>query len=548
MARRPAGRSLTGRASLNALASGLDYGARAVVELVVSPLIVGGLGAAVYGAWRVLWQWSSYVWGASGRSAQALQYAIANRQWTATDQEKRQLVGAALLVWVLFIPLVLTAGVLGVWLVPHLLDVPADQVTPLRVAAAILVVDALAVTVLTLPRSALVGENLGYTRMGASTALVIVGGGLMVGAVQLDLGLPGLAGATLLTTVLTGLVFWLITRKRLPWFGASRPSRSMARWFVGLSAWFLGWKLVLELMIASDVLVLALFVPLSVVAAFALTKWVADAMNQVLGLLVQATIPGIGGYLGSGARDRAAGLRGEVMSLVWVLGTAAGTAVIVWNETFVGLWVGDHLYAGSTVTLLLVVLAFQLALIRTDTFVIDVALVPTDQGHRRLRGRGRVDRPGRPRRRSARRRDGRALPRHDRRTLRAGLLGTGRGRPRARRTARPAGARRRAARARDGRSLRRRRPARAAAAGRVLAAAGPRRRRHRLPRPRRRGPGRADLAPAQPAGGPGPDAPAPHGGGLVSATVVQGRAGDPARARSPTSSSSAGRSSPRSTC
>ncbi len=373
---KPGGRSLTGRASLNALASGLDYGARAVVELVVSPLIVGGLGAAVYGAWRVLWQWSSYVWGASGRSAQALQYAIANRQWTATDQEKRQLVGAALLVWVLFIPLVLTAGVLGVWLVPHLLDVPAGQVTPLRVAAAILVVDALAVTVLTLPRSALVGENLGYTRMGASTALVVVGGGLMVGAVQLDLGLPGLAGATLLTTLLTGLVFWLITRKRLPWFGASRPSRSMARWFVGLSAWFLGWKLVLELMIASDVLVLALFVPLSVVAAFALTKWVADAMNQVLGLLVQATIPGIGGYLGSGARDRAAGLRGEVMSLVWVLGTAAGTAVIVWNETFVGLWVGDQLYAGSTVTLLLVVLAFQLALIRTDTFVIDVALVP----------------------------------------------------------------------------------------------------------------------------------------------------------------------------
>ena len=92
------GRSLTGRASLNAVASGLDYGVRALVELVVSPLVVSGLGAATYGAWRVLWQWSSYVWGASGRSAQALQYAIANRQWTATDEEKRRLVGAAALV------------------------------------------------------------------------------------------------------------------------------------------------------------------------------------------------------------------------------------------------------------------------------------------------------------------------------------------------------------------------------------------------------------------------------------------------------------------
>ena len=37
---------------------------------------------------------------------------------------------------------------------------------------------------------------------------------------------------------------------------------------------------------------------------------------------------------------------------------------------------GADLFAGRTVTLLLVVLAMQIALIRTDTFLIDVALVP----------------------------------------------------------------------------------------------------------------------------------------------------------------------------
>jgi len=371
-----AGRSLTSRASLNGVASGLDYGARAVVELLVSPLVVSGLGAAAYGAWRVLWQWSSYVWGASGRSAQALQFAIAHKQWTAEDPEKRQLVGAAVMVWLLFLPLMLAAGAAGVWLAPILLDVPPDQVTPLRVAAAILAVDAMAMTLVTLPRSSLVGENLGYTRMGVSAVLVAVGGGLLALSVQLDLGLPGLAGATLVTTVLTGVVFAVITRRRLSWFGMARPTRAMARWFLGLSMWFLGWKLVLELMIASDVLVLAAFAPLTVVAAFALSKWVADSMAQVLSILVQATIPGIGAYLGSGALDVAARLRGEVMSLVWVVGTGIGTTVLVWNGTFVGLWVGEALYAGRLTTLLVVVLAFQLALIRTDTFIIDVALRP----------------------------------------------------------------------------------------------------------------------------------------------------------------------------
>ncbi|HSV40500.1 MAG TPA: hypothetical protein VLI04_17185, partial [Nocardioidaceae bacterium] len=263
------GPDLTGRASLNAVASGLDYGVRAGVELAVTPLLVGGLGPAVYGAWRVLWQWSGYVWGASGRSAQSLQFAIANRQHTASDQEKRELVGAALVVWLLFVPLVVAAGALGVWLAPVILDVAPDQELPLRLAAAVLVVDALAVTVLTLPRSALQGENLGYTRMAISPLMVAVGGALMVAAVKLDTGLPGVATATVLTTTLTGWVFWRITRHRIHWFGAARPGRQLVRWFLGLSLWFLGWKFVLELILASDILVLAFFAPMTLVAAFA---------------------------------------------------------------------------------------------------------------------------------------------------------------------------------------------------------------------------------------------------------------------------------------
>ena len=156
----------------------------------------------------------------------------------------------------------------------------------------------------------------------------------------------------------------------------SRPSRATVRWFFRLSLWFLGWKFVLELMIASDVLVLALFVPLAVVGAFALTKFATDSLVQTLSLLVQATIPGIGGHLGAGRTARASALRGEVLSLVWVAGMGAGAAVVLWNASFVSLWVGADLFVGRAVTLLLVVLAMQIALIRTDTFLIDVALVP----------------------------------------------------------------------------------------------------------------------------------------------------------------------------
>jgi hypothetical protein len=46
-------------------------------------------------------------------------------------------------------------------------------------------------------------------------------------------------------------------------------------------------------MIASDVLILGAFASLSLVAAFALTKFVADSLSQVLALLVTAVVFGV---------------------------------------------------------------------------------------------------------------------------------------------------------------------------------------------------------------------------------------------------------------
>src|SRR5438034_2326931 len=48
---RPA--TLTQRASLNVIATLLDYGAKVAVGLVVVPILVGGLGRSLYGVWEM---------------------------------------------------------------------------------------------------------------------------------------------------------------------------------------------------------------------------------------------------------------------------------------------------------------------------------------------------------------------------------------------------------------------------------------------------------------------------------------------------------------
>jgi O-antigen/teichoic acid export membrane protein len=367
-------RKLSRRALLNAVASALDYLARVVVELILNPILLAGLGSYLFGAWRVLWQWTGYVWATSGRSSQALQFVIAKQQHSSDVEEKRRYVASAVLVWVMFLPVLLAVGGLGIWLAPHVLQAPPAYAGPVRAAAAVLVVDSLALTLLTVPRSVLQGENLGYKRMGLSASLVVFGGALTALAVRLDLGIVGVTGATLATTLLTGVLFWRITRRQVPWFGFARPTRATVRWFFGLSSWFLGWKMLMELMTASDVLILAGLASVELVAVYVLTKFVAEALNRFVAVVVAGVTPGLGGIIGAGDLTRAARVRGEMMALTWLISTVVGSGILVWNESFVRLWVGADHYAGPLATLLVTVMVVQFCLIRNDTYVIDATL------------------------------------------------------------------------------------------------------------------------------------------------------------------------------
>ena len=362
------------RASLNALASGLDFMARIAVEFVLTPLLVAGLGSYLYGAWRVLWRLSGYLWASSGRSSQALQVAVSRDQHSTDHGGKRELVGGALVVWLIFMPLLGVVGALAVWIAPFLLKTPPEYVTEVRIAAALLVVDSLALTILSVPRSVLQGENLGYKRMGLSVSLVLLQGGLTWLALALDTGLVGVAVANAVGTLTSGVVFLFVTKRQVPWFGFRRPSRSTVKFFLGLSWWFIIWKLLMQLMTGGDIVVLGFFASVQLVTVYTLTKFVPDAVLALFATLVMSAAPGLGGLLGEGKFVRAAGARRELMAMTWLGALVAGVTVTVWNRSFIGLWVGEQFYPGRVATLMIMLSALQLILIRNDAFLIDLTL------------------------------------------------------------------------------------------------------------------------------------------------------------------------------
>src|SRR5438105_1859407 len=185
--------ALTRRASLTALASLLDYFVKAGVSLVVTPILVGGLGRTLYGVWEMLGRIVGYMAATDGRPTEALRLVISQQQ-DLDAPTKRRSVGAAVVVWLLMIPLVALVGGTLAWFAPHLTHSPADHYTEVRIACAFLVASFLFTGLAAIPESVLRGMNLGYKRMGLQASLSIIAGGLAACAVHAGWGLPGVGG------------------------------------------------------------------------------------------------------------------------------------------------------------------------------------------------------------------------------------------------------------------------------------------------------------------------------------------------------------------
>jgi O-antigen/teichoic acid export membrane protein len=367
-------RNLTRKATLNAIAAALDYFARLVVGFLITPILVSGLGDYYFGVWQILLRLIGYITPASGRPTQALKFTLANQQVTTNSEQKRRNVGSTLVVWFFFLPIMTVLGAILAWFIPTWIHAPVLYTWPIRLAAWILVFNLVLVNLAAIPQSIMEGENLGYKRMGVSASLVLLGGIFTWIALYLHTGITGVAIAALAITVVTG-IFWLVVgRTYISWFGIARPSRNEAVDFLKLSWWFMGWNLIMILMTASDVVLLGMLDSVQSVTDYSLTKYAPETLISLVAIMVFGIAPGLGGIIGSGEKKKAGSVRGEIMVITWLILTVIGATVLLWNEEFLKLWVGEKYYLGAIPNLFIIMVITQFVLIRNDSNFIDLTL------------------------------------------------------------------------------------------------------------------------------------------------------------------------------
>jgi O-antigen/teichoic acid export membrane protein len=351
--------NLKQRAYLNGLTSIIDFAAVQITGLLVSPVIVKGLGSSMYGVWKVIGQLTGYATLADSRATQVLKWTVAKKKDIASEEELRSDVASALFVTAFILPFVLIAGAVIAWYAPIITRADIQYYDLVRITCALLVFSLAITKVFDLFEAVLRGMNLGFKRMGMRSGIIIGGGALKVLVITNGYGLIGLAIVQIIITLITGLTFYFIVKRSVGWFGFGKTNFKKVLHFSKLSGWNMANTTTDTILTSSDKVLLGFVAGPVAVSTYALSAFLPLAIQGLLFRVIIGAIPGIGKLFGLKEYSKIYKVWDSMNGLILLLTTATGVTVILFNNSFLKAWVGDGFFAGNLTNVLLIVMILQ---------------------------------------------------------------------------------------------------------------------------------------------------------------------------------------------
>lgn len=364
----------TRRASYNFIAYASSFFVNAVVILITSPLLLEYLGAAAFGIWKTLQKVFDIASVADGRSGQVLKMIVARSDGPGSPSARAEAIGTAILIWLLYLPVAVgilvtlhynLATIVGI---PNIEDYP--DVTTLFVFLSLCFLIAPFVTI---PDAVLMGANLGYRSITIQVGGTIISNIVIVCVVIAGLGLYGVGLVTVVSTVLVAVVILLTTKRLLPRLSVARPTRLSIAQQAGTTIYMNLWLLIEKLILSVDMVLIAVICGPSMAASYSFMTYLPQLATSLLLIVGASVTPGLASMMVSDPK-RGRPIVEMVRELILFGGTIFGCAYVLFNSSFVALWVGNDLILSQASSILIGLSIIQISHIRNEAQLQDTML------------------------------------------------------------------------------------------------------------------------------------------------------------------------------
>lgn len=358
------------KAFLNSVTTIIDFSARLAVTFFVTPFILKGLGNSLYGTWKVLPQIIGYANLADLKSTESLKWIIAKERSKLDLDELRKYVTSTIVVLGLNLPILLLLSTFLVWYSPFIVGIEFEYHGLIRLTASLMFFDFLIQKFFAIVEAVLRGMNIGFKGIGVKSLVIIISGFFQYLVIILEYGLVALAAVQIFSTILTGYIIFNIVKRNVSWFGLGRYDKKKAIQILKHSGWYSvygGIEMAIE---NSDKILLSYLLGPIFVTKYVITEFLIKSVQSIINNATLGIMPGMSLLVGEKRNESFIEYRNLVMQLTWLLIVSLGAVVIIFNESFISLWVGSDNFAGKTVNFLILIIVSQYLFVKNDAFFV----------------------------------------------------------------------------------------------------------------------------------------------------------------------------------
>lgn len=364
----------TRRAGYNLFAYAIAFIFNAVVTLVTAPILLAGLNATSFGIWKTLQKVFDIASVADGRSSQVLKMLIARTEIATIDVKGRESVGAALIIWLIYLPLAAAILVTIYLNLSVVIGVPESEIsTQVKLLFLFLSISFLLAPLTSIPDAVLLGSNIGYWSIFIQTAGMVAINIATIYFVKAGFDLYGVGLVSVTGFIFTACLMTITARRLVPWFSVAKPEREViigqARITVHMNVWLFIEKIILS---AEIVLVASICGP-TLAASYSFMTYIPQLVIALVLIIGSSVMPGLAA-LHVAEPVRAKTVIRIVREVVVSVSVFLVCFYLFFNKTFITLWVGEKFLISQTACVLLGFAVIQIVHIRNEAQIQDTIL------------------------------------------------------------------------------------------------------------------------------------------------------------------------------
>ncbi len=366
----------TGKALLSFFSFTLTQITTILVNLLITPFLLIKIGSELFGTGQIINQYMNVLSFFDLRPLNSLKYSLSTLH-TADDSQKRRQVGSSLTLWLCTLPLLISISLIFIIFSSGILKVNPLFVPMVRFCLIISFFNLIMNAIFYISAAILLGVNLAYKGMGIRAFASVVSGLISVLLVWNGWNLLGIFLANLIGDLVLAFLYFVIAKKSINWLGIEKPSKNEFAGFTKYSFWLSAANFSSFLLYQSDIIIIGAILSPVAVTSYVLTRVVMDRLVLQGINLFNSSISGIGQLIETNKQEKIRDLRIEMQSIALLFLSIFGSGVIIFNQSFISMWVGQEKYAGDLFNLIAVIAATQPLFSTVDIILLDLYKIST---------------------------------------------------------------------------------------------------------------------------------------------------------------------------